>query len=78
METIINQRDDAQDDPAGSGYDRRDEWMYFKAGAYTQNNTGDKTGFGENGEEADFDLITFYSLSVSHDENDCSQCTDID
>ncbi|MFK8014644.1 MAG: polysaccharide lyase family 7 protein [Gammaproteobacteria bacterium] len=41
-----------------SGYDRVDEWMYFKAGAYTQNNTGDDT---------DFDEVTFYELEYSHD-----------
>lgn len=41
-----------------SGYDRSDESMYFKAGAYTQNNSG-------NG--SDGDVVTFYRLSVSHD-----------
>ena len=41
-----------------SGYDVPDEWMYFKAGAYTGNNTGD---------EADFDQVTFYELENSHD-----------
>jgi len=41
-----------------SGYDVPDEWMYFKAGAYTQNNTGNGT---------DFDQITFYELEASHD-----------
>lgn len=41
-----------------SGYDRSDESMYFKAGAYTQNDTG-------NG--SDGDIVTFYRLSVSHD-----------
>ncbi|MBU2677465.1 MAG: polysaccharide lyase family 7 protein [Gammaproteobacteria bacterium] len=43
-----------------SGYDDpdADEWMYFKAGAYTQNNTGDET---------DFDQVTFYELENSHD-----------
>ena len=41
-----------------SGYDVPDEWMYFKAGAYTQNNTGN---------EADFDQVTFYELENSHD-----------
>jgi poly(beta-D-mannuronate) lyase len=41
-----------------SGYDRADEWMYFKAGAYTQNNTGD---------DADFDQVTFYELVNTHD-----------
>jgi poly(beta-D-mannuronate) lyase len=41
-----------------SGYDVPEEWMYFKAGAYTQNNTGDAT---------DFDEVTFYELEASHD-----------
>ena len=40
-----------------SGYDRSDEWMYFKAGAYTQNNTGSGS---------DGDIVTFYRLSKSH------------
>jgi len=43
-----------------SGYDRVDEWMYFKAGAYTQNNTGDPD---------DADVVTFYRLSNTHDDN---------
>ena len=43
-----------------SGYDRSDEWMYFKAGAYTQNNTGD---------DDDEDIITFYRLTNTHDNN---------
>ena len=56
-------------DIVGSGYDRPelddgdevgDEWMYFKAGAYTQNNTGD---------DDDTDVITFYRLSNTHDSN---------
>ena len=42
-----------------SGYDVPEEWMYFKAGAYTQNNTGDG---------ADYDQVTFYELENSHDE----------
>ena len=42
------------------GYDVQGEWNYFKAGAYTQNNTG-------NG--SDGDIITFYRLEVSHDNN---------
>ena len=42
-----------------SGYDVPEEWMYFKAGAYTQNNTGDET---------DFDQVTFYELEASHDD----------
>lgn len=41
-----------------SGYDVPEEWMYFKAGAYMQNNTGDDT---------DFDQVTFYELENSHD-----------
>jgi poly(beta-D-mannuronate) lyase len=41
-----------------SGYDVPEEWMYFKAGAYSQNNTGDGT---------DFDQVTFYELEASHD-----------
>ena len=42
----------------GSGYDTIDEWNYFKAGVYTQNNSGDAT---------DFDQATFYRLENSHD-----------
>ncbi|MGI9219884.1 MAG: polysaccharide lyase family 7 protein, partial [Woeseiaceae bacterium] len=41
-----------------SGYDVPEEWMYFKAGAYSQNSTGDGT---------DFDQVTFYDLEASHD-----------
>lgn len=40
-----------------SGYDRLDEWNYFKAGVYTQNNTGNA---------ADFDMATFYRLTNTH------------
>lgn len=40
-----------------SGYDVPDEWMYFKAGAYSQNNSGDET---------DYDQVTFYELENSH------------
>ena len=47
-------------DNLDSGYDRSDEWMYFKAGAYTQNNTGNSN---------DTDIITFYRLSNTHDNN---------
>ena len=43
-----------------SGYDVPQEWMYFKAGAYSQNNTGDG---------ADFDQVTFYELEASHDDD---------
>ena len=45
-------------DNLDSGYDRSDEWMYFKAGAYTQNDTGN---------DSDGDIITFYRLSATHD-----------
>ena len=40
-----------------SGYDRDDEWMYFKAGAYTQNNSGD---------DDDFDEVAIYRLDNQH------------
>jgi len=55
-----------RNDVVGSGYDRpeegedTDEWMYFKAGLYTQNNTGD---------DDDTDIATFYRLSNTHDAN---------
>ncbi|MGI9221458.1 MAG: polysaccharide lyase family 7 protein [Woeseiaceae bacterium] len=42
-----------------SGYDVPEEWMYFKAGAYSQNSTGN---------DADFDEVTFYELEKSHDD----------
>jgi len=47
-------------DMTNSGYDNveADEWMYFKAGAYTQNNTG---------LDADYDQVTFYRLDNTHD-----------
>jgi poly(beta-D-mannuronate) lyase len=41
-----------------SGYDVPEEWMYFKAGAYMGNSSGDGT---------DFDQVTFYELEKSHD-----------
>lgn len=40
-----------------SGYDVVTEWNYFKAGTYTQNNTGNAD---------DFDQTTFYRLNNSH------------
>jgi len=43
-----------------SGYDINTEWMYFKLGAYTQNNRG-------NGDDGD--IITFYRLKNTHDSN---------
>ncbi|MEM1438721.1 MAG: polysaccharide lyase family 7 protein [Pseudomonadota bacterium] len=42
-----------------SGYDVPFEWMYFKAGAYSQNNSGDST---------DFDQVTFFDLNNVHDD----------
>ena len=41
-------------------YDVSDDWMYFKAGAYTQNSTAD------GGNEGDGDIVTFYRLDVNH------------
>ena len=49
-----------------SGYDVVEEWNYFKAGAYSQNNTGESGD--SNGVGSDFDLITFYYLSNSHSD----------
>ncbi len=47
-------------DMSDSGYDNLEanEWMYFKAGAYSQNNSG---------EAEDFDMATFYRLENTHD-----------
>jgi poly(beta-D-mannuronate) lyase len=42
-----------------SGYDVPEEWMYFKAGVYNQNNTGGLD---------DFVQATFYALEASHGE----------
>ena len=42
------------------GYDRDDEYMYFKAGAYTQND--DNT----NARDDELDIVTFYRLTVNH------------
>ncbi len=68
--TVIIRRGDRSDEiiaettinmeTLNSGYDRSDEWMYFKAGAYTQNNTG---------ADDDRDIITFYRLNNTHDSN---------
>ena len=56
---IIGQLDIDMDNivEGGTSYDVLDEWMYFKAGAYTQNNTG-------NGN--DFDQVRFYRLENTH------------
>ena len=42
-----------------SGYDVQEEWMYFKAGVYNLNNTGDAEDFAQ---------ATFYELAASHDD----------
>lgn len=47
-----------------SGYDVVEEWNYFKAGAYSQNNTGDSGD--ANGVGSDFDQVTFYYLQNAH------------
>ena len=44
-------------DMSASGF--TDDWMYFKAGAYNQNNTGD---------EGDYCQVSFYALSNTHSE----------
>jgi len=46
-------------DMADSGYDIANDYMYFKAGVYNQNDTGDAD---------DFVQATFYKLEASHDE----------
>jgi len=47
-----------------SGYDVIEEWNYFKAGAYSQNNTGESGD--ANGVGSDFDKVTFYYLQNTH------------
>ena len=47
-------------DMSASGYDIAKEFMYFKAGAYNQNNTSD------GGLADDFSQVTFYQLEASH------------
>lgn len=42
-------------DMTNSGF--LNDWMYFKAGAYTQNDSG---------ENSDYDQVSFYALEVSH------------
>jgi hypothetical protein len=44
-------------DMSNSGYDKSDQYMYFKAGVYNQNNTGEAT---------DYVQATFYQLENSH------------
>ncbi|WP_369450104.1 polysaccharide lyase family 7 protein [Algibacter lectus] len=47
-------------DMVNSGYDKGGQYMYFKAGVYNQNNTGDAD---------DYVQATFYSLEKSHTNN---------
>lgn len=47
-------------DMSGSGYDVSNDFMYFRAGAYNQNNTED------GGLPNDFAQVTFYALDVDH------------
>jgi len=44
-------------DDINANYDVKDDAMYFKAGAYTQNDTGN---------DGDGDIVTFYRLKVTH------------
>ena len=46
-----------QVDMSASGYDQGGQYMYFKAGVYNQNNSGDRHDFAE---------ATFYQISNSH------------
>ena len=46
-------------DMSKSGYDIANDYMYFKAGVYNQNNTGDPQ---------DYVQATFYELEASHDK----------
>lgn len=48
-------------DMSDSGYDVEKDYMYFKAGVYNQNDTG---------EADDFAQATFYELQASHNEYD--------
>ena len=48
-------------DMTGSGYDVEDDYMYFKAGVYTQNDSGDPQ---------DYDQATFYALENLHEGYD--------
>ena len=44
-------------DELNSGYDVPGEWMYFKAGAYSGNNSAN---------QGEFDQVTFYVLNNEH------------
>ena len=48
-------------DMSDSGYDVYDDFMYFKAGVYNQNDSGDPD---------DFVQATFYELETSHDRHE--------
>ena len=47
-------------DMRDSGFSTNDEFMFFKAGAYTGNNSSPFP-------ERDYDMVTFYKLDYSHD-----------
>ena len=47
-------------DMRDSGFSVEDDFMFFKAGAYSQNNTSPTP-------ETDFDKVTFFKLDYSHD-----------
>ncbi|WP_405402776.1 polysaccharide lyase family 7 protein [Paracoccus sp. Ld10] len=47
-------------DMRDSGFSVEDEFMFFKAGAYTQNNSSPDP-------DRDFDRVTFYALEYAHD-----------
>lgn len=61
LKVVISQKDEVLGsttiDMTESGYDVEDDYMYFKAGLYTQNHTG---------EASDFDQATFYALENTH------------
>ena len=61
LRTIISQNGkvlaEAVIDQSTSGYEAADDYMYFKAGVYNQNHTGDPE---------DFVKATFYKLKVEH------------
>ena len=44
-------------DMSNSGYDVANEYMYFKAGVYNQNNTGNPEDYAQ---------ATFYELTATH------------
>lgn len=51
------QRGVADIDMTHSGYDTKDDYMYFKAGVYNQNNSGDPD---------ELTIVTFYELENTH------------